>query len=249
MNRAVKVPGALVVIAALAGGALLGILGALIAIPVAAAFLLIIKQVVIPRQNERARPAAPIRRHRCATAQAVGGGHLVGGRAAGFTAATISSSTRRLRLPTHRSAALDVDLPKPGQHREALRRLGGLQVVVVLGDERDDRRRCGAPPAQLLVARAMQAARAALAPAMPCSRPYFSASSVPNDQPTSHGLGNPRRRRTPSPPRHPPARRPSPNEPSLGPRGESVLRVLNRSTARSAMGRQARGRLGWCASP
>jgi predicted PurR-regulated permease PerM len=52
MNRAVKVPGALVVIAALAGGSLLGILGALIAIPVAAAMLLIIKQVVIPRQNE-----------------------------------------------------------------------------------------------------------------------------------------------------------------------------------------------------
>ncbi|MDQ0892608.1 AI-2E family transporter [Agromyces ramosus] len=52
MNRAVKVPGALVVIAALAGGSLLGILGALIAIPVAAAALLIIKQVVIPRQNE-----------------------------------------------------------------------------------------------------------------------------------------------------------------------------------------------------
>ena len=53
MNRAVKVPGALVVIAALAGGSLLGILGALIAIPVAASILLIIKQVVIPRQNER----------------------------------------------------------------------------------------------------------------------------------------------------------------------------------------------------
>jgi predicted PurR-regulated permease PerM len=52
MNRAVKVPGALVVIAALAGGSLLGILGALVAIPVAAAILLIIKQVVIPRQNE-----------------------------------------------------------------------------------------------------------------------------------------------------------------------------------------------------
>jgi predicted PurR-regulated permease PerM len=52
MNRAVKVPGALVVIAALAGGSLLGILGALIAIPVAASILLIIKQVVIPRQNE-----------------------------------------------------------------------------------------------------------------------------------------------------------------------------------------------------
>ena len=52
MNRAVSVPGAVVVIAALAGGALLGILGALIAIPVAAASIMIIKQVVIPRQNE-----------------------------------------------------------------------------------------------------------------------------------------------------------------------------------------------------
>ena len=52
MNRAVSVPGALVVVAALAGGTLLGILGALVAIPFAAALLLIIKQVVIPRQNE-----------------------------------------------------------------------------------------------------------------------------------------------------------------------------------------------------
>ncbi|MDH6237471.1 AI-2E family transporter [Cryobacterium sp. CG_9.6] len=52
MNRAVSVPGAVVVIAALAGGNLLGILGALIAIPVAAAAILIVKQVVVPRQNE-----------------------------------------------------------------------------------------------------------------------------------------------------------------------------------------------------
>lgn len=52
MNRAVKVPGVVVVIAALAGGTLLGILGALIAIPVAASILLIVKQVLIPRQNE-----------------------------------------------------------------------------------------------------------------------------------------------------------------------------------------------------
>jgi predicted PurR-regulated permease PerM len=52
MRRAVAVPGAVVVIAALAGGSLLGILGALIAIPVAASILLIIKQVLIPRQNE-----------------------------------------------------------------------------------------------------------------------------------------------------------------------------------------------------
>ena len=52
MNRAVKVPGVVVVIAALAGGTLLGILGALIAIPVAAAVLLIVNQIFIPRQNE-----------------------------------------------------------------------------------------------------------------------------------------------------------------------------------------------------
>ncbi|PZQ92140.1 MAG: AI-2E family transporter [Leifsonia xyli] len=52
MNRAVKVPGVVVVIAALAGGTLLGILGALVAIPVAASILIIFKQVIIPRQNE-----------------------------------------------------------------------------------------------------------------------------------------------------------------------------------------------------
>ncbi|WP_104200887.1 AI-2E family transporter [Cryobacterium sp. Y29] len=52
MSRAVSVPGAVVVIAALAGGSLLGILGALIAIPVAASVIMIVKQVVIPRQNE-----------------------------------------------------------------------------------------------------------------------------------------------------------------------------------------------------
>lgn len=52
MNRAVKVPGVVVVLAALVGGTLLGILGALIAIPVAAAILLIIDQVVVPRQAE-----------------------------------------------------------------------------------------------------------------------------------------------------------------------------------------------------
>jgi len=47
----VKVPGVVVVIAALTGGTLLGILGALIAIPVAAAIQLIIKEVVVPKQN------------------------------------------------------------------------------------------------------------------------------------------------------------------------------------------------------
>lgn len=53
MNRAVSIPGAVVVIAALAGGSLLGLLGALIAIPVAASVLIIYRQVIIPRQNER----------------------------------------------------------------------------------------------------------------------------------------------------------------------------------------------------
>ena len=51
MNSAVQVPGVVVVIAALVGGTLLGVLGALVAIPVAASVLLIIKQVVVPRQN------------------------------------------------------------------------------------------------------------------------------------------------------------------------------------------------------
>ena len=53
MNRAVSIPGAVVVIAALAGAALLGLLGALIAIPVAASLLIIYRQVIIPQQNER----------------------------------------------------------------------------------------------------------------------------------------------------------------------------------------------------
>lgn len=50
MSRAVSVPGSVAMIAALAGGTLLGILGALVAIPVAAGIMLIIEEVVIPRQ-------------------------------------------------------------------------------------------------------------------------------------------------------------------------------------------------------
>jgi predicted PurR-regulated permease PerM len=45
------VPSAVIVVAALAGGALLGVLGALVAIPVAASIILIIRQVWIPRQE------------------------------------------------------------------------------------------------------------------------------------------------------------------------------------------------------
>lgn len=53
MNKAISVPGALVVIGALVGGTLLGLLGALVAIPVTASILLIIKQIFIPRQDEK----------------------------------------------------------------------------------------------------------------------------------------------------------------------------------------------------
>ena len=53
MNKAIAVPGALVVIGAMVGGTLLGLLGALVAIPVTASILLIIKQVFIPRQDAK----------------------------------------------------------------------------------------------------------------------------------------------------------------------------------------------------
>lgn len=50
MQHTVSVPGAVTLVAALAGGALLGVLGALLAIPVAAALLLLFDEVVVPRQ-------------------------------------------------------------------------------------------------------------------------------------------------------------------------------------------------------
>ncbi|SMQ71528.1 AI-2E family transporter [Agreia sp. VKM Ac-1783] len=53
MNRAVSVPGAVVVIAAVAGGTLGGILGALVAIPVAASTIIIIQKIVFPRQEQK----------------------------------------------------------------------------------------------------------------------------------------------------------------------------------------------------
>lgn len=51
MQRTVSVPGAVTVVAALAGGTLLGVLGALLAIPVAAGLLLIYEEVLLPRQR------------------------------------------------------------------------------------------------------------------------------------------------------------------------------------------------------
>lgn len=51
MKKAVEVPGAVVVVAALAGGTLLGVLGALVAIPVAASVILVLRQIVMPGQD------------------------------------------------------------------------------------------------------------------------------------------------------------------------------------------------------
>lgn len=51
MQKAVAVPGAVAVISVIAGGSLLGVLGALIAIPTAAAVMLLVKEVFIKRQD------------------------------------------------------------------------------------------------------------------------------------------------------------------------------------------------------
>ncbi len=51
MRAAVDVPAALTVVAVLLGGALLGVIGALLAIPTAAAILLVVRQVAIPRMD------------------------------------------------------------------------------------------------------------------------------------------------------------------------------------------------------
>lgn len=53
MKKSVDVPGSVVVIAALIGAALLGVIGALLAIPTAAAILLIMREVVVKRQDAR----------------------------------------------------------------------------------------------------------------------------------------------------------------------------------------------------
>jgi predicted PurR-regulated permease PerM len=49
IGRAVKVPALLTVVALLLGGVLLGVIGAIVAIPVAAAVLLVVQEVLLPR--------------------------------------------------------------------------------------------------------------------------------------------------------------------------------------------------------
>jgi predicted PurR-regulated permease PerM len=53
MKHTVKVTPGLVIIATLIGGTLLGLIGALVAIPVAATIHLLLEEVAIPRQNQR----------------------------------------------------------------------------------------------------------------------------------------------------------------------------------------------------
>lgn len=53
MSRSVDLPGSLIVIAALVGASLLGVVGALLAIPTAAALTLLVREVLLPRQAAR----------------------------------------------------------------------------------------------------------------------------------------------------------------------------------------------------
>ena len=56
MSKSVDVPGAVTVIAALVGAALLGVVGALLAIPTAAAILMLTREVVVRRRTPLAHP-------------------------------------------------------------------------------------------------------------------------------------------------------------------------------------------------
>ncbi|HOB58099.1 MAG: AI-2E family transporter [Microbacteriaceae bacterium] len=53
VGKAIRIPGSLVLIGAMVGATLLGLLGALVACPVSASILLITKKVIVPTQNER----------------------------------------------------------------------------------------------------------------------------------------------------------------------------------------------------
>jgi predicted PurR-regulated permease PerM len=53
VGKAIRIPGSLVLIGAMVGATLLGLLGALVACPISASILLIIKKVIVPAQNAR----------------------------------------------------------------------------------------------------------------------------------------------------------------------------------------------------
>jgi len=57
MNKAVDIPGSLVLIGAMVGATLLGLLGALVAVPVTASLMMIVNTVYIPRQDAKLQPS------------------------------------------------------------------------------------------------------------------------------------------------------------------------------------------------
>jgi predicted PurR-regulated permease PerM len=52
MRRSLSIPGLVTIIAALLGTSLLGLIGGLLAVPIAAAILLILDEVVFPRAEQ-----------------------------------------------------------------------------------------------------------------------------------------------------------------------------------------------------
>lgn len=58
MGKAADVPGVLVIIAAMTGAALLGLLGALLAVPVTASILIIVREIVIPKRDAQTEAPA-----------------------------------------------------------------------------------------------------------------------------------------------------------------------------------------------
>jgi predicted PurR-regulated permease PerM len=58
MTKAVDIPGSLVLIGAMVGGTLLGLLGALVAVPVTASVLMVVNSVIVPRQDAKRTPAS-----------------------------------------------------------------------------------------------------------------------------------------------------------------------------------------------
>ncbi len=60
MKSSVDVPGVVTVIAVLIGGSLMGVVGALLAIPTAAATLLLLRETVVKRREDAARPAISV---------------------------------------------------------------------------------------------------------------------------------------------------------------------------------------------
>ena len=105
---------------------------------------------------------------------------------------TTSSSTRfTCCSPTHRCLAPSSPATSAcGDRGEALACLVRAQVVVELGHQADQRPARGVPAAELVVGGEPQRRREQdRAGDAGSTLPYLSTRSVPNDQPTSHGIG------------------------------------------------------------